>query len=130
MQKRTWPISSHQDGFFRRVKHNLKASKERQTHGTPRLLCDCLHSPKKHEKITPNKLRFPSRIMSELQDYSAALPTSGDLKSGDSLFWTTPPPPPSPNFNSPNTQRVQKSILSGRFGDPYGSYCTWIIQKT
>ena len=94
MQKRTWPISSHQDGFFRRVKHNLKASKERQTHGTPRLLCDCLHSPKKHEKITPNKLRFPSRIMSELQDYSAALPTSGDLKSGDSLFRTTPPPPP------------------------------------
>ena len=44
--------------------------------------------------------------MSELQDYSAALPTSGDLKSGDSLFWTTPPPristaPTPKEFKSP-----------------------------
>ena len=31
---------------------------------------------------------------------TAYLPTSGDLKSGDSLFCTTPPPP---NVNTTNT---------------------------
>ena len=28
-----------------------------------------------------------------LNDYGRDMPTSGDLKSGDSLFFTTPPPP-------------------------------------
>ena len=56
---------------FQASEGNRKASKERQTNGTPRLLCDCLELPEKHEKITPvlqaNILQTSSGFLHELR---------------------------------------------------------------
>ena len=39
------------------------------------------------------------------------MPTSGDLKSGDSLSYTTPPPPPLPPHPAPKWVRTLYEIL-------------------
>ena len=67
--------------------------------------------------------------------HNSYLPTSGDLKSGDSLFCTTPPLPP-PNVNSTNTPRLpaRQQIALGHYMTSYmndmESKCTFIIVMT
>ena len=64
--------------------------------------------------------------------HNSYLPTSGDLKSGDSLFCTTPPLLP-PNVNSTNTPRLPpcQQIALGHYMTSYmESKCTFIIVMT
>ena len=65
------------------------------------------------------------------------LPTSGDLKSGDSLFCNYNPLPPPPNVNSTNTPTPpapRQQIALGHYMMSYmtdmGSKCAFIIVMT
>ena len=54
----------------------------------------CFFNPFKSSVLYPNSTLYQKNY--SLVYTTAYLPTSGDLKSGDSLFCTTPPPPPTP----------------------------------
>ena len=72
---------------------------------------------------------------------TAYLPTSEDLKSGDSLFCITPPPPPqspNPRMSIPPTpplpRHSRQQIAFGHYMTSYkthmGSKCAFIIAMT
>ena len=74
-----------------------------------------------------------------MKHWKAYLPTSGDLKSGDSLFCTTPPPPPQPRMLTaptphPHAHPPHQQIALGHYITSYMNYMeskwTFIIVMT